>query len=72
MPIQLARAKDEEQREIELECTLDKAQEFESVHEAAFLRLGETPSPKTPTGTLASTTSSRCRTTTTSATPVWA
>ena len=43
VPVQLAKARDEEQRELELECTLDKAQGFESVHEAAFLRLGETP-----------------------------
>ena len=43
VPIQLAKSGDDEQREIELECTLDEAQGFESVHEAAFLRLGESP-----------------------------
>jgi sporulation protein YlmC with PRC-barrel domain len=41
--IQLAKSGDDEQREIELECTLDEAQGFESVHEAAYLRLGESP-----------------------------
>jgi sporulation protein YlmC with PRC-barrel domain len=43
VPIQLAKGSDDEQREIELECTLDEAQGFESVHEAAYLRLGESP-----------------------------
>ena len=43
VPIELAKGRDDEQREIELECTLDEAQEFESVHEAAYLRLGENP-----------------------------
>jgi sporulation protein YlmC with PRC-barrel domain len=43
VPIQLAKGRDDEQHEIELECTLDKAQGFESVHEAAYLRLGESP-----------------------------
>ena len=43
VPIQLAKGRDDEQREIELECTLDEAQRFESVHEAAYLRLGESP-----------------------------
>ena len=43
VPVQLARGTDDEQPEIELECTLGKAQGFESVHEAAFLRLGENP-----------------------------
>jgi sporulation protein YlmC with PRC-barrel domain len=43
VPIQLVNGTDDEQPEIELECTLDKAQGFESVHEAAFLRLGENP-----------------------------
>ena len=42
-PIQLAKGRDDEQHEIELECTLDKAQGFESVHEGAHLRLGENP-----------------------------
>ena len=42
-PSSWRRARDDEQPEIELECTLDKAQGFESVHEAAFLRLGENP-----------------------------
>jgi sporulation protein YlmC with PRC-barrel domain len=43
VPIQLAKSRDEAQREIELACTLDEAQEFESVHESAYLRLGESP-----------------------------
>jgi sporulation protein YlmC with PRC-barrel domain len=43
VPIQLAKRRDDEQREIELECTLDQAQGFESVHKAAYLRLGENP-----------------------------
>ena len=43
VPIQLAKGRDDEQREIELECTLDEAQGFESVHETAYLRLGERP-----------------------------
>jgi hypothetical protein len=42
-PIQLAKGEGEEEREIELDCTLAEAQGFESVHEAAFLRLGERP-----------------------------
>jgi len=43
VPIQLAMGRNDEQREIELECTLDEAQGFESVREAAYLRLGESP-----------------------------
>ena len=43
MPIQLAKSRDDAQREIELACTLDEAQGFESVHESAYLRLGESP-----------------------------
>ncbi len=43
VPIQLAKGRDDKQREIELECSLDEAQGFESVHEAAYLRLGESP-----------------------------
>ena len=43
VPIQLAKGRDDEQREIELECTLDEAQRFESVRESAYLRLGEIP-----------------------------
>ena len=43
VPIQLAKGRDDEQREIELECTLDEAQGFESVHVSAYLRLGELP-----------------------------
>jgi sporulation protein YlmC with PRC-barrel domain len=43
VPIQLVKGRDEDQREIELECTLDEAQGFESVREAAYLRLGENP-----------------------------
>ena len=43
VPIHLAKGRDDEQHEIELECTLDKAQGFESVREAAYLRLGESP-----------------------------
>jgi hypothetical protein len=40
--VELASAGDG-QREIQLECTLDDAAGFEEVHEAAFLRLGESP-----------------------------
>ena len=40
VPIELATGRDDEQREIELACTLDEAQRFESVHEAGYLRLG--------------------------------
>ena len=36
VPIQLAKGRDDKQREIELECTLDEAQGFESVHEGAL------------------------------------
>jgi sporulation protein YlmC with PRC-barrel domain len=44
VPIQLAKGSGgDEQRELELECSLDEAQGFESVHEAAYLRLGERP-----------------------------
>jgi sporulation protein YlmC with PRC-barrel domain len=43
VPIQLAKGEDGGQGEIELECTLGEAQGFESVHEAAYLRLGESP-----------------------------
>jgi len=43
VPIHLAKSRDDKQREIELGCTLDEAQKFESVHEAAYLRLGESP-----------------------------
>ena len=43
VPIQLAKGGDDERHEIELECTLDKAQGFESVRESAYLRLGESP-----------------------------
>ena len=43
VPIQQAKGRDDEQREIELECTLDEAQGFESVQERAYLRLGEIP-----------------------------
>jgi sporulation protein YlmC with PRC-barrel domain len=43
VPIRLAKGRDEKQREIELECTLDEAKGFESVREATFLRLGESP-----------------------------
>jgi sporulation protein YlmC with PRC-barrel domain len=43
VPIHLAKGRDDEQREIELQCTLDEAQEFELVHEFAYLRLGESP-----------------------------
>jgi len=43
VPIELAKGRDDEQREIDLECTLDEAQGFESVHEAAYLRLRERP-----------------------------
>jgi sporulation protein YlmC with PRC-barrel domain len=43
VPIEVAKGRDDEEREIELECTLDEAQGFESVHESAYLRLGELP-----------------------------
>jgi sporulation protein YlmC with PRC-barrel domain len=43
VPIQLAKGSDDESRELELACTLDEAQGFESVHERAYLRLGERP-----------------------------
>jgi len=43
VPIQRAKGADREQREIELDCTLDEAQRFDSVREAAYLRLGESP-----------------------------
>jgi sporulation protein YlmC with PRC-barrel domain len=43
VPIELAKGRDDEPHEIELECTLDKAKEFESVHESDYLRLGESP-----------------------------
>ena len=43
VPIQLAKSSDDEQREIELECTLGEAHGFESVREAAYLRLDENP-----------------------------
>ena len=43
VPIQLAKSRDGERREIELDGTLDEAQGFESVHEAAYFRLGESP-----------------------------
>jgi sporulation protein YlmC with PRC-barrel domain len=43
VPIQLVKGSDDKQREIELECTLDEAHGFESVHEFAYLRLGESP-----------------------------
>ena len=43
VPIQLAKGRDDGQREIELECTLDEAHGFESVREAAYLRLDENP-----------------------------
>ena len=43
VPIQLAKGRDDGQREIELEGTLDEAQGFESVREVAYLRLDENP-----------------------------
>ena len=43
VPIQLAKGGDDGQREIELECALDDADGFESVREAAYLRIGENP-----------------------------
>ena len=43
VPIQLAKGRDDERREIELECTLGDAQGFETVNEAAYIRLGESP-----------------------------
>jgi len=43
VPIRLAKGRDDEQREIQLQCAMEEAQGFESVHEAAYLRLGESP-----------------------------
>ena len=43
VPIELANGRHDDQNVIELGCTLEETQEFESVHEAAYLRLGETP-----------------------------
>jgi sporulation protein YlmC with PRC-barrel domain len=43
VPIQLASGRGSEERELDLGCTLAEAQEFESVHERAYLRLGERP-----------------------------
>ena len=43
VPIELAKRIYDGQREIELECSLDETQRFASVHEAAYLRLGESP-----------------------------
>jgi sporulation protein YlmC with PRC-barrel domain len=43
VPIQLAKGRDDERREIELECSLGDVQGFESVNESAYLRLGESP-----------------------------
>jgi sporulation protein YlmC with PRC-barrel domain len=43
VPIQLAKGRDDLRGAIELECTLNEAQGFEAVHEAAYLRLGESP-----------------------------
>ena len=43
VPIQQVKGRDDEQREIELVCTLEEAQGFESVHAGAYLRLGESP-----------------------------
>ena len=66
VPIRLAKSRDDRQREIELGCTLDETQEFESVHEAAYIRLGESPL-WTRTGTSASWRSWQARTTPVSA-----
>jgi sporulation protein YlmC with PRC-barrel domain len=43
VPIQLANGGEGGQHEIELKCSVREAQGFESVHEAAYLRLGESP-----------------------------
>ena len=43
VPINLAKGRDDEEREIELGCTLDEAQGFESVHKSAYLQLGDNP-----------------------------
>ena len=43
VPVKLAKRNHDEQHEIELECTLEEAQSFEAVREAAYLRLGESP-----------------------------
>ena len=62
VPIQLAKGRDDKQREIELECTLDEAKAFESVHEAAYLLLGERPA-EDPDWDIGVEDCSRCRTT---------
>ena len=43
VPIELAKGRDDKEREIELGCTLDEAQGFESVHKSAYLQLGDNP-----------------------------
>jgi sporulation protein YlmC with PRC-barrel domain len=43
VPIRLTKGRDDAEREIELECTLEEAQVLESVQEFAYLRLGESP-----------------------------
>ena len=43
VPIQLAKRREGEQGEIELECTLAETHGFEAVHETAYFRLGENP-----------------------------
>ena len=48
VPVRLVKTSDDQQREIELGCTLDETQKFDSVHEAAYLRLGETPAHDDP------------------------
>jgi sporulation protein YlmC with PRC-barrel domain len=43
VPIRLAKGGNSGRREIELECAVDEARRLESVHRAAYLRLGESP-----------------------------
>ena len=43
VPIELVKGRDDKEREIELGCTLDEAQGFESVHKSAYLQLGDNP-----------------------------
>ena len=43
VPIELVKGRDDKEREIELGCSLDETLKFESVHEAAYIRLGDNP-----------------------------
>ncbi len=62
VPIRLAKGRDDEQREIELACTLDEARGSSPCTRPPTSGSERAP-PRTPTGTSASRTSSRCRTT---------